>query len=395
MVGSKKRRNVEYTENKRNKKQNRKWKYICLVMVLVTVFIYYEVYVLVNYTIGREVTETQISLYKWIVSKVNKEEILNKATDIDIAVLGNIKVRGELLESYSYNGIVDYSNIFGNLSFEEYDYTIASLNTSIVLDAKPEGNFYANSKLIKELKNINIDMLVTANQELGTQKDKVIEETLKEVRNHGLDYIGASINNTNYPYYILDKNNIKIAILAYVDEIYTDNDSLNIYSKKQLKADIKEAKKEKVDGIIVFIDTLRSNHKNAKEEKKKILQEILDEGADIVISNDIVEQKLYKNSEKTKYIKYSLGDVIGLQETEGSDVSKVLNISVKKEYKEGKKNISFQVDEDKTLVALSNEDMTKYKVVDLDEEILNFDETSDKISVAEYSYLKKVKESIK
>lgn len=359
------------------------------------IFIYYQVYILVNYTIGRDVTESQIWLYKWMVNKVNKEDVENKTTNVDIAVLGNIKVKGELLESYSNRGTVNYSSIFENISFEDYDYTIANLNTSIVLDSKPEGKFYANTKLIKELKNINIDMLVMANQELGIQKEKTIEETLKEIRNNGLNYIGASMNNTSYPYYILDKNDIKIAILAYVDGDYTENSSLNVYNKKQIKEDIKEVKKEKADVIIAFVDTLRSNQNNVKDEKKNRLQDILDEGVDIVISNDVVEQKLYYNTEKTKYIKYSLGDVIGLQEADNGDVSKVLKISVNKEVKDGKMSISFEVDEDKTLVALSNADMTKYKVVDLDKEILNFDETSDKITVAEYKYLKKVKESIK
>lgn len=395
MESRKKRRNIGYIENKRDKKQNKKSKYICLIMAAVMIFIYYQVYILVNYTIGRDVTESQIWLYKWMVNKVNKEDVENKTTNVDIAVLGNIKVKGELLESYSNRGTVNYSSIFENISFEDYDYTIANLNTSIVLDSKPEGKFYANTKLIKELKNINIDMLVMANQELGIQKEKTIEETLKEIRNNGLNYIGASMNNTSYPYYILDKNDIKIAILAYVDGDYTENSSLNVYNKKQIKEDIKEVKKEKADVIIAFVDTLRSNQNNVKDEKKNRLQDILDEGVDIVISNDVVEQKLYYNTEKTKYIKYSLGDVIGLQEADNGDVSKVLKISVNKEVKDGKMSISFEVDEDKTLVALSNADMTKYKVVDLDKEILNFDETSDKITVAEYKYLKKVKESIK
>lgn len=395
MESRKKRRNVEYIESKKDKKQNKKWKYICLIMAAVMIFIYYQVYVLVSYTIGEDVTESQISLYKWMISKVNKEESIDKTTSIDIAVLGNIKAKGELLESYSNKGAVDYSSIFENISFKDYDYTIANLNTSIVLDTKPKGHFYSNSKLIKELKNININMLVTATQELGIQNDKTVEETVKAITSHGLTYVGTRMNNKNYPYYILDKNDIKIAILAYIDEDYTENKSLNIYSKKQLIEDIKKAKKEKVDGIIVFIDTLRSNQNKVKDEKKNILQEILNEGADIVISNDTVEQKLYQNTEKTKHIKYSLGDVIGLQEMGDSDISRVLKISIDKEVKNGNANIAIDVIEDKTLVALSNADMTKYKIVDLDREILNFDESSDRITVAEYNYLKRIKENIK
>lgn len=394
MESRKKRRNTEYIENKKDKKQNKKWKYLCLIMAIIMIFIYYQVYILFNYTMGKEVTESQISLYKWMISKVNKEEIIDKTTNLEIAVLGNIKARGELLDSYSTKGVVDYSPIFENISFEDYDWTIANLNTSIVLDTKPEGKFYANGKFIKELKNINIDMLVAATQELGKQEDKTIEETLKTVKNYELNYIGARLSNSENSYYIIDKNDIRLATLAYVDEDYTENNSLNVYSKKQLKEDINAAQKEKVDGIIVFIDVLRSNQNKIKEEKKNIMQEILDEGADIVISNDMVEQKLYQNTEKTKYIKYSLGDVIGPQETEGSDISKILKIFVKKEIKEGKANISFKIDEEKTLVALSNSDMTKYKIVDLDKEISNFDETSDKITLAEYNYLKKVKASI-
>lgn len=392
MESRKKRRNSEYIDDKKIKKN--KWKIPCLILLCVMIFIYYQVYILFNYTMGKSVTEDQIALYKWMASKVHSSEEIQKETSLDIAVLGNIKVRNELLDSYEKDGIVDYSSIFENISFEDYDYTIANLNTSIVQDTKPSGEFYANNKLLKELKSIGIDMLVTATKELAEENDKMIKETHESILNEDIKYVGNNINKEDSSYYIIDKNDIKIAVLAYVEADYCENDITNVYSKKVLKEDIKSVNKEDVDGIIVFIDTLRNNQTKIKEDKKELLQEILSEGVDLVISSDTLEQKLYQNTDKTKYIKYSLGDVIGLQDEEGEDISKVLKITVNRKIDNGKENISFEVVEDKTLVALSNSDKTRYKIVDLEKEIENFDETSPRITVAEYNYLLDIKESM-
>lgn len=392
MESRKKRRNIEYMETKKEKKNS--WKIICLVLFAFMLFVYYQVYILINYTIGKNVTEKQISLYKWMISVVNKEEKVAEETSVDIAVLGNIKAKGELIDSYMQDGIVNYDSIFKNIEFEKYDYTIANLNTAVIADTKPKGEFFANSKLIKALKNSYIDMLVTANKELGQESDKTVKETLSAITEQGLEYVGATTNNINYPYYMLDKNNIKVAILAYVDSEYSENDSVNIYSKKNLKNAITEAKKEKADSVIVFIDTLRSDKEEYNEEKQNILQEIIDLGADFVISSDTYNQKLYSNNGNTKHIKYALGDVIGLQEGENSDTSKVIEIKIVKESKNGKNKINMDVKDNRTLVALSNSDITKYKVVDLEKEVTNFDDTSDKITFAEYNYLKKIREKM-
>ena len=141
MSNRKKRRNVQESMSKKNK-----WKWICLVMLIATIVIYYQVFGLIKYTLGRNVTEGQISLYKWVIGYIDKAKDKNKnvETSLNIAVLGNIKANGRLIDSYSEKGIVNYNSIFNSLSFKEYDYTIANLNTSIVLDAKPEGEFYAN-----------------------------------------------------------------------------------------------------------------------------------------------------------------------------------------------------------------------------------------------------------
>ena len=186
MSNVRKRRNIDEKISKNNK-----WKIICLIMVVAMVFIYYQVFGLAKYTLGGNVTEGQIVLYKWMIGNISEEKKEDTETSIDIAVLGNIKAKGTLIDSYNEKGIVDYSSIFGRLSFEEYDYTIANLNTSIVLDTKPEGDFFANSKLIKELKHININMLVTATKELGVQKKETLKDTLDELKNYDMEYVGT------------------------------------------------------------------------------------------------------------------------------------------------------------------------------------------------------------
>ncbi len=390
MESRKSRRNLEYSENKKTKKS--KWKLPCIISIAVMIFVYYQVYILFNYTMGKPVTEKQISLYKWMVNKMHSSEEIQKEGKLEIAILGNIKVKKELLESYETDGIVDYSSIFSNISFEEYDYTIANLNTSIVQDTKPNGMFYGNTKLLKELNNIGVDILITATKELSAEKDKLVSETCQSIVSHGIQYVGSNIDEDSY--YIIDKDNIKIGVLAYVSENYCKNSKTNVYSSKKLKEDIAKLKKENVDGIIVFVDTLRNNQEKVREDKKELLNEILKENVDLIISSDTNNQLLYQKDGNSKYIKFSLGDVIGLQEKDGEDTSKVIKVSINKKQVNGKNSIEFKVDDNKTLVALSNADKTKYKIVDLDREIENFDKSSPRITVAEYNYLLELKENI-
>lgn len=54
-------------------KTKNKWKIVLLISVLLSIFIYYEVYVLLRYTTGKPVTEGQMTVYKW-VSRSNSQK---------------------------------------------------------------------------------------------------------------------------------------------------------------------------------------------------------------------------------------------------------------------------------------------------------------------------------
>ena len=193
-----------------------------------------------------------------------------------------------------------------------------------------------------------------------------------------------------------------MAILGYVGEDYSSDNGISKYTSKKFENDIKEINSHKVDCRIVFVDTKRSGKKNVEAEKTKLLENIINLGADIVISNDNIEQRLSKKeikegkNTKTAYIKYSLGDVIGKQKSENSDVSKVLGITIEKEAGKKANEVRINVTDDKTLVALSNDIKTKYKIVELDKAINEYDSGNEAaLSLAEYNYLKKIKDNIK
>lgn len=373
--------------NNVEKKKNNKWKGIFFVLLFVTIFIYYQVFVLFKYTTGKTVTESQMSVYKWIASIVNKTEDINQEGTLKIGVVGNIAISNEVTEEYIENG--NYDNIFSNISFGDNDFNIANLNTVITKSVNSNYSYIATTSLLDSLKGIDIDLLNISTKELAAQKSDKLSEITSNIKAKDINYVGG-LDKT---YYILEKNGVKVAILSYVGEDYSKDNGLTEFSFERLEKDLKEIKEYDVDCTILFIDTLRSNSSDIKEKKENKLKKILEENVNIIISNDSVEQSLETvqgKGSKTKYIKYALGDVIGVQEYENSDISKTLEIIVEKKAKE----VTISVKEDKTLVALSNEAKTKYKIVDLEKEIKQYNAGStNNITEAEYKYLCEIKES--
>lgn len=373
--------------NNVEKKKNNKWKGIFFVLLFVTIFIYYQVFVLFKYTTGKTVTESQMSVYKWIASIVNKTENINQEGTLKIGVVGNIAISNEVTEEYIENG--NYDNIFSNISFGDNDFNIANLNTVIAKSINSNYSYIATTSLLDSLRGIDIDLLNISTKELAAQKTDKLSEITSNIKAKDINYVGG----VDKAYYILEKNGVKVAILSYVGEDYSKDNGLTEFSFERLGKDLKEIKEYDVDCTILFIDTLRSNSSDIKEEKENKLKKILGENVNIIISNDSVEQSLETvqgKGNKTKYIKYALGDVIGVQEYEKSDISKTLEISVEKKAKE----VTISVKEDKTLVALSNEAKTKYKIVDLEKEIKQYNAGStNNITEAEYKYLCEIKES--
>lgn len=374
--------------NNVEKKKNNKWKGIFFILLFVTIFIYYQVFVLFKYTTGKTVTENQMSVYKWIASIVNKTEDINQEGTLKIGVVGNIAISNEVTEEYIENGSGNYDNIFSNISFGDNDFNIANLNTVIAKNINSNYSYIATASLLDSLRGIDIDLLNISTKELAAQKSDKLSEITSNIKAKDINYVGG----LDKAYYILEKNGVKVAILSYVGEDYSKDNGLTEFSFERLEKDLKEIKEDDVDCTILFIDTLRSNSSDIKEKKENKLKKILEENVNIIISNDSVEQSLETvqgKGSKTKYIKYALGDVIGVQEYENSDISKTLEITVEKKAKE----VTISVKENKTLVALSNEAKTKYKIVDLEKEIKQYNAGStNNITEAEYKYLCEIKE---
>lgn len=383
MESRRNRRNVE--DNKNNSKKN-KWKIVFLISLVLSVVIYNQVFVLYKYTTGQNVTEKQIALYKWVTSITSDEEKIEKLQgdqEIDIAVLGNICLSNKLQKNYIENDELDIGDIFKSLDIEDFDFTIANLDMNL------SENNEAFQPIFNQFKRLGIGLLNIATEGMAYEIETDVDNTISAIKENKIDYVGDK------NYYIFKKNNVKVAILSYVGKEYGENEKLNIYSEKKLDNDLKKLAKEKVDATILFIDTLKSNKAEPEEDKKIMLKEILEKDIDVIISNDTLVQEIYtkKNKEQDKYIVYSLGDLIGHQKQDNSDISKLLKISIEKEEK-GKVEIGLE--HEKTLVALSNEAVTRCKIVDLEKEIEEYKEDeAGNITTAEYYYLLNIKEKIK
>lgn len=387
MESRKGRRNIRYKEEEIKGKN--KWKLICLISLILMFVIYNQVYILFKYTTGQNVTEKQIRLYKWVTSLSNNEAEVDEEGKLDIGVLGNIALSDKLQKSYLSNNESNIDEVFKYVELSGYDFVVANLDMTL------KNNDMTTKEVINEFNRLKINVLNIANEEIAYSEKQEIEETIDVIKENNIDYIGTKKQDKNY--YILEKNNIKIAFLSYLSDEYGEHTNLNTYLEKELDKDLQQIKKEKVDGVILFIDTLRSNKEKVDNDKKELLKQILEKDVDVIVSSDTVSQEIYtrKDGQENKYVAYSLGDFIGHQKNDNSDISKLLKISIDKKKVDGSTNTTFDVTFDKIFVALSNSDVTKCKVVDLEKEIKKFDENKEgNITMAEYYYLLNVKKNL-
>jgi len=239
----------------------------------------------------------------------------------------------------------DYSENFQYIKplFNQADFVIANLETT--LGIKPYSGypqFSAPPAIAKACKNAGINILATANNHSCDKSRKGIIATINTLDSlnilHFGTYKSAEDKTQNNPL-ILNKNNIKIALLNYT---YGTNGlpipspvKVNLINKKEIKKDIEKAKKEQPDLIIVFLHW-GSQYKNHPNQKQKDLVDFLNkQGVYIVIGShphviqDIDYQRDYLPKNDLLSV-YSLGNFISNQRTYPRDGSMIVRLNFTK-----------------------------------------------------------------
>ena len=155
--------------------------------------------------------------------------------------------------------------------FKDSDFTVGNLETCVAPSKALSRDLHfknnqpymnAPRKFLRALKRAGFDGFILANNHTLDTGTSGIKETLQSIDDLGLKHTGLYTSSKDKRYFILKKNGIKVAFLAYAthynyrDYSLTVNDQKRMlakFSQANIKADVKAARKAGAQYIIAYM----------------------------------------------------------------------------------------------------------------------------------------------
>ncbi len=248
--------------------------------------------------------------------------------EINLLFLGDIMQHDSQIAS-AYDPVTKTYNYRHNFQYLDdvmsaTDFTIANLE--FTFGGRPFKGypmFSAPDAMATALKDVGVDVLVTANNHSCDRRKKGILRTLDVLDSIGFQHTGTfrsqEARDTLYPL-ILNKRGIRLALLNYT---YGTNGlpvpapgMVNLIDEEKMIADLKKARTLTPDKIIVFMHWGSEYTHNPNDKQKRVAELLFKNGADIVIgAHPHVIQPMYNQWKDStdQVLVYSLGNFISGQ----------------------------------------------------------------------------------
>ncbi len=264
-------------------------------------------------------------------------------TQLSLLFVGDIMQHDSNIAA-AYNpltGKYDYSACFEYVSPIIRSADLAIGNLELTLAGKPYKGypqFSAPNELAYELKRVGFDVLVTANNHSVDRGRKGIEHTIDVLDTLSISHTGtfkdSATRALTYPL-LLEKNGFRLSLLNYTygtNGIPVPRHSIvNQIDTIQIKKDIKKAKGQHSDAIIIFFHWGDEYQSLPNKEQKRLTNLCFREGVKLVIgSHPHVLQPMEWRNEKDQFVVYSLGNFISGQRPRYRDGGAMLWIDLQK-----------------------------------------------------------------
>jgi len=228
------------------------------------------------------------------------------------------------------------------LSFEKIknyissaDVAIANFETTVnekkALSGYPR--FNSPPEVLEGISRTGFDVMVTANNHSMDTGVEGAENTAALIKKNNMIPVGVGENNKSV---IIDKNGIKLGLLAYTSSINglkAPVGYVNMVDEEQIKKDI-AALQDKSDFIIVYLHAGVEYNRDVEEETAKLFRTVADLGADCVLgSHPHVARKseLYHTRNKQVLINYSMGNFLSNQNDKYTDIGTMTRLVIRKQ----------------------------------------------------------------
>ena len=299
--------------------------------------------------------------------------------------------------SYVYDNIKDYTS--------SADITIGSLETTFAGEDRGYSNypvFNSPDSLATGLKDIGVDVISLAGNHALDYGYSGICRTIDVLDNVGISHLGTykSAEDQN-KILIKDVKGVKIAFINYTygtNGIPVPSDKpycLNLIDKDLISKQIKQAKEQNVDMIVACMHWGTEYKTSANDEQKELADFLFKSGVDIILGNhphviEPMEKKtitLDDGSTKDVFVVYALGNFTADQRAEITRDSAILNLDITK-VSDGKILINKVSYVPIYMYKNSATKVHKFKILDIEKSIANYDSGDTSIGSSVYSNLK-------
>ena len=299
--------------------------------------------------------------------------------------------------SYVYDDIKDYTS--------SADITIGSLETTFAGEDRGYSNypvFNSPDSLATGLKDIGVDVISLAGNHALDYGYSGICRTIDVLDNVGISHLGTYKSAEDQDKILIkDVKGVKIAFINYTygtNGIPVPSDKpycLNLIDKDLISKQIKQAKEQNVDMIVACMHWGTEYKTSANSEQKELADFLFKNGVDIIIGNhphvlEPMEKKtitLDDGSTKDVFVVYALGNFTADQRAEITRDSAILNLDITKD-SDGKILINKVSYVPIYMYKNSAAKVHKFKILDIEKSIANFDSGDTSIGSSVYSNLK-------
>lgn len=299
--------------------------------------------------------------------------------------------------SYVYDNIKDYTS--------SADITIGSLETTFAGEDRGYSNypvFNSPDSLATGLKDIGVDVISLAGNHALDYGYSGICRTIDVLDNVGISHLGTYKSAEDHDKILIkDVKGVKIAFINYTygtNGIPVPSDKpycLNLIDKDLISKQIKQAKEQNVDMIVACMHWGTEYKTSANDEQKELADFLFKSGVDIILGNhphviEPMEKKtitLDDGSTKDVFVVYALGNFTADQRAEITRDSAILNLDITKD-SDGKILINKVSYVPIYMYKNSAAKVHKFKILDIEKSIANFDSGDTSIGSSVYSNLK-------
>jgi len=253
------------------------------------------------------------------LAKVPVIEVFNQTPEITLLAVGDIMLDRGVEAMVNKVGDKDFNFIFSQIADLKNgsDILLGNLEGPVAIGGHEIGNLYSfhmNPAVLPALKKVGFDVFNVANNHAGDWGRQALIETLDNLTQNNLTYVGGGLLARATEPVIFEKNGLKIGFLGFSDVgpsgLKPTDEQIGILNvdADNFSTIISQATK-KVDTLIVTIhwgDEYQTIH---NRRQASLAHQAVDAGAKVVIGHHphvIQDMEEYKNG----YIAYSLGNFV-------------------------------------------------------------------------------------